>query len=65
MLTLRKQKDEKDKTWMLRKPIKKSNSTNRLIDQMMLFAFICTGIICIGLNAIVLSMLIRLILRSI
>ena len=65
MLTLRKQKDEKDKTWMLRKPIKKSNSTSRLIDQMMLFAFICTGIICIGLNAIVLSMLIRLILRSI
>lgn len=65
MPTLRKQKDEKDKTWMLRKPTKKSNSTSRLIDQMMLFVFICTGIMCIGLNAIVLSMLIRLILRSI
>ena len=55
MLTLRKQKDEKDKTWMLRKPIKKSNSTSRLIDQMMLFAFICTGIMCIGAYIIILA----------
>ena len=65
MVTLRKQKDEKDKTWMLRKPIKKSNSTNRLIDQMICFAFICAGIMSICINAIVLSMLVRLILRSI
>ena len=65
MVTLRKQKDEKDKTWMLRKPIKKSNSTNRLIDQMIWFAFICAGIMSICINAIVLSMLLRLILRSI
>lgn len=56
MLTLRKQKDDKNK---------KSNSTSRLIDQMMLFALIGTGIMCIGLNVIVLSMLVRLILRSI
>ena len=65
MITLRKQKDEKDKTWMLRKPIKKSNSTNRLIDQIVCFVFICAGIISICINAIVLSMLVRLILRSI
>ncbi len=68
MLTLSKQEDEKDKTWMLRKTIKMSNSTSRPIDQMKWFewfAFICTGIMCIGLNAIVLSMLVRLILRFI
>lgn len=65
MLTLREQKDEKDKTWILRKPIKKSNSTSRLIDQMIWFAFICAGIMSICINAIVLSMLVRLILRSI